>query len=274
MGSTGCLRPACCLQQKCAPPPPHMAMPMGPGLHAACGDRQLPGCALPLHHFGGEWPPGAGGVSLALCTPCPPGPRALRPGGYSPASSCSGGWRGPGVTRRRGPRTLHAEGTQRRHRWMGHRGPHCPQYPNAQGPPRAQDTALVPGPPGGQDPPMPRTHPCPPSRRGAAPRAGSEPGKGRPRGAASPVPGTGPTHRAGSPQGGRRAPHPGRAAPGWGWWGGAGAAGPGPPPPVPSTEFRLLRGRARRPAPPAAPEPVHSIGLCAPGLAPAPSPTS
>lgn len=162
--------------------------------------------------------------------PRPPSQRVLTSvfilGGEGLAGRPVGSRGGGGVTQRVGARTLHARtgsaaasgerGAGDPPGWGSPSGP-PPQYPNARPDPPMPGSRPPPslGPPHAPGPPTP----CPPSCRGA-PRVPPSPvpapltAPGAP--AAVPFPG---------PQGRRRVPHPGRAAPGWVWRGGAGQGG-------------------------------------------------
>lgn len=129
--------------------------------------------------------------------------------------------------------------------------------------------------PHSHDPPGPPTCPIPSSVSGS-PRAsaGAAPpgrgcGRGASPGAVSPVPGTGPTHRAGSPQRRHRGvPHPARSGAGGPQQSETERPLPGPAPGPPRTAPPRPRPRSSGDAPPRA----RGLVPGAPGPSPAPTP--
>lgn len=208
--------------------------------------------------------PAAAGLSPLAPRPCP--------SGYSPGSSCSGGWRIPGraagVTGRVGARTLQAERAQR-----DRLGPQRPGFPSSLLPGPLEAIAAI-------SPPHP--HPYSHSHSPGRPTCAVPPSVCRsPRGCRARARGLSPARHPWFPvpvpltepgsTGGSRIP-PGAGLPGRGGGGAERAPpepAPGPPPPRPATP--LLGGAPAVPVP-GAPGPSPAPGSCVPVPIPAARP--
>lgn len=268
-----CASLASCRQQW---PTRRMAARPGRGSVLSAGTSSCRAAPSPSTAFGVIGPPVLVGSPWPLA---PPGPHSLsvpvgthqhlhpRGAGGLPGRvwRSPGGWGLAPCTQSRLSGGTSEQGTGAPRGWAPPPPP-APQCPGSA--PRAQDIALVPGPP--HAPPLPRTPrgpPVPPSRRGRSPPGqGSEPGKGRPRSRPhSP-------HR--EPPRRRRSPAPpaaGPRIPGGLHRAGAGGGAERSGHCRDQARPRPLRGRARDPGTGPAPIPCV-LGPTAPAPPPVPTP--